>query len=152
MPISYARIIYENNKQPRIIGTTFTYEGLVYAQWKTTAVAILYEKNELFYHWEGYEMNSPNETFSGVGAIRFNEGTTECHFGTGWYSLGNINDMKIEGRQIVDFMRIPNKSDIQSLKLNPNSCHGIVVQAIEFYENKKLPNQTLPDSVVSPIK
>ena len=108
--LSIVELTFDPNQLQFILkGTAYSQDAHILASWKSEACAVTdFTSPELHYFWEGdhFNKNQIAEKFSGIGVIQFPDinSTNEVNSAEGWFTSGNISELKFTGHYKTEFI------------------------------------------------
>lgn len=131
--LSIVEIYFDSNQLQFILtGKSYNTEAHIIASWKSEACAVTHLSTpELHYFWEGdhFSKKQIGKKFSGVGVIQFPNiaSNNEINEGEGWFTSGNISELKFTGQHKIEFIRC-SKEELKVLAKEGDEKQAFIIQ------------------------
>ena len=111
--LSFVSIFVSEEGQLEMHGQVFAPDGDRVGRWHSSATGFKGKSLVLKYFWEGYEFAKMKDDFSGFGHIQFarTSPTGIVDTGEGWYTSGNIDELRLTAKQKIDIIRADPKQE-----------------------------------------
>ena len=143
--VSFIEITAAANLQVHLEGTAYDRTGVGIATWRSEWACFNHDTRELFYFWIGDELSRDtlDDDFSGVGYLYFGPpaNTRRLERGTGWFTVGNLRELRLDGKRKIDVRRV---SEPERKQIADDAGRAAV--ALSVYEQwaKALPKEKAP--------
>ena len=145
--ISYFEITTTANLQVHLEGTAYDPSGIRMGAWRSEWACFNHNTRELFYYWVGdhFSPDTHDKDFSGVGLLYFGQARKLRAFehGTGWFTFGNLRELKLEGRRKIDIRRV---TDTERKQITDDETKAAVALSVFKQWAKTLPARANPET------
>lgn len=116
--LSFVHVTYDaGTLMLEMRGRSFDTGGNFTAHWKSKSTCIHFQEEKVFYHWQGWFPETPNDKFEGVGEISFSGSKDQYDEGNGVFSNINVADLKSIQNSSFELRRsTTTETDIMSSK------------------------------------
>jgi hypothetical protein len=139
--LSISEIHFDPNQLQFVIqGKSYDSEGQEVASWKSNACAVInLSSPEFHYFWKGIHFSTTeiDKSFSGVGVIQFPsiDDEKEITRGEGWFTSGNISELKFTGQHKIEFIRC-SREEIKVLSQDNREKQELIQQRYSSWKEK----------------